>query len=217
VAEDLVRRALHPYPVDLLVATKGGLTRQGPHRWTPVGHPALLRQSVEMSLRRLVVERIDLYYLHRVDPVVPLAEQLGVLADMAAEGKIAHIGLSKVGMAVLAEARRLVPVAAVQNCLHFRDRSSLDVLDHCEREGIAFIPYEPLAVGGLLRDAGTARAAAEHGVTPTQLCLAWLLSLGRTVLPIRGTSSLAHLVENAGARDVVLDPGTLRALTEAVA
>jgi aryl-alcohol dehydrogenase-like predicted oxidoreductase len=192
--EHLIRKALHPYPPGLVIATKGGLTRSGPNRWEPVGRPAYLRQCIEMSLRRLGVERIDLYYLHRVDPLIPLADQVGVLADAQQAGKIRHIGVSKVNVPHIEEAARIVSVAAVQNRYNLSEGDD-DVLAYCEKYGIAFVPYKPLAAGAL--------AAPKQGhdgtVTPAQAAIVHLLDKSPNMLPIPGTSDLAHLGDNANA------------------
>jgi aryl-alcohol dehydrogenase-like predicted oxidoreductase len=199
VAEDLLREALHPYH-DIAIATKGGLTRTGPGEWHPVGRPEYLRQCVEMSLRRLHVETIDLYQLHRVDPQVPLAEQLGALADMQAAGKIRHIGLSEVNVGQIRPAREIAPIVSVQNLYNLVNRSSEPILEYCEREGIAFIPWFPIANRALAKpDGPLGSLAAETGATPSQLALAWLLRRSPVMLPIPGTSSLAHLEENVAA------------------
>lgn len=212
VSEDLIRVALHPYD-GIVVATKGGLTRQGPNLWAPVGSPYYLRQCVEMSLRRLGVERIDLYQLHRIDTEVPLAEQVGVLRDMQAEGKIAHIGLSQVNLAELDAARGHAEIASVQNLYNLKDRSSQDVLDKCSADGIAFIPWFPIAAGRLTSPRGPlAQIAARTGHSPSQLSLAWLLARSPVMVPIPGTSSLAHLEQNCAAADIELDAATLAEL-----
>ena len=184
-AEKYIRKALHPYPDGLTIATKGGLTRQGPNQWAPCGRPEYLRQCVEMSLRRLQIERIELYYLHRIDPAVPLEDQLGVLADMQAQGKIRHIGLSKVDMHQVRAASELVDVAAIQTKYNLYHRASDDVLAHCERSGIAFVPYAPLASSTLAQPGGVlAELATKHRVaTPAQLALALLAA------PIPGDSA----------------------------
>jgi aryl-alcohol dehydrogenase-like predicted oxidoreductase len=180
--EHLIRKALHPYPDHLVIATKGGLTRQGPNQWAPVGHPKYLRQCVEMSLRRLAIDRIDLYYLHRIDPTIPFADQFGELADLAREGKIHHLGLSKVDVTQISAARQMAPVAAVQNLLNTDHPDDTSVLDYCEEHDIAFVPYRPLNAGALAATAGIA--------------LRWLLDLSPVVLPIPGTTSLHHLDDN---------------------
>ncbi len=199
VSEDLIRAALHPYD-GITVATKGGLVRTGPGQWHPVGRPEYLRQCVEMSLRRLDVQAIGLYQLHRIDPQVPLADQVGVLADMQTEGKIRHIGLSEVSVDEISAAGKVAPIASVQNLFNLVNRSSSGVLEHCEREGLAFIPWFPLATGQLAQPGGAlAGLARETGAAPAQLALAWLLRRSPVMLPIPGTGSVAHLEENVAA------------------
>jgi pyridoxine 4-dehydrogenase len=205
VAEELIREALHPYPDELLIATKAGLVRTGPGEWPEVGRPEYLRQEAEMSMRRLGLERIDLWQLHRVDPKVPLEEQVGVFADLQREGKVRHVGLSNVSVEQIREAQAITPIATVQNRYSLADRASEDVLDYCESEGIGFIPWFPIATGELARPGGPLDALAkETGATPSQLALAWLLRRAPVVLPIPGTSSVAHLEENVGAAGVQL-------------
>ncbi|HEX3706376.1 MAG TPA: aldo/keto reductase [Mycobacteriales bacterium] len=205
VSEDLIREALHPYPAGLVIATKGGLTRAGPGDWRPVGRPAYLRQCVEMSLRRLAVERIDLYQLHRVDPATPMEESLGELKAMRDEGKIRHIGVSEVDVDTVETMRTVVDVVSVQNLYNLTDRHHEDVLDYCEREGLGFIPWFPLATGSLAKAGGPLATIAEnHQASPSQLALAWLLQRSPVMLPIPGTSSVAHLEENCAAADVEL-------------
>jgi aryl-alcohol dehydrogenase-like predicted oxidoreductase len=205
VSEELIREALHPYPDGLVIATKGGLTRAGPGDWRPVGRPAYLRQCVEMSLRRLDVERIDLYQLHRVDPATPMEESLGELRAMQGEGKIRHIGVSEVDVATVKSMREIVPVVSVQNLYNLTERRHEDVVDYCEQEGIGFIPWFPLATGALAKDGGVlARMADSHAASAPQLALAWLLRRSPVMLPIPGTSSVAHLEENCAAADVQL-------------
>lgn len=217
VSEDLIAEALHPYPAGLVVATKGGLTRSGPGVWEAVGRPEYLRQCVEMSLRRLRVERIELYQLHRVDPLVPIAESFGALAELQAQGKIRHLGLSNVTVDELRAAQSVAPVATVQNRYNLADRASEDVLDVCADEGIGFIPWFPVATGELARAGGPLdRVATERGATPAQLALAWLLHRSPVVLPIPGTSSVAHLEENVAAAAIRLAPDELAALESAV-
>ncbi|GAA2617815.1 aldo/keto reductase [Actinomadura fulvescens] len=207
VSEDLIAEALHPYPDDLLIATKGGLTRSGPNEWPPLGRPEYLRQCVEMSLRRLRLERIDLYQLHRIDPTVPLEEQLGVLRDMQGEGKIRHIGLSEVSVDELEASRKIVDIVSVQNLYNLTYRKSQALLDHCERQNIGFIPWFPLATGKLAEPGGIlAEAAARHNATPAQLALAWLLHRSPVMLPIPGTSKVAHLEDNLAAGTISLTP-----------
>jgi pyridoxine 4-dehydrogenase len=204
VSEDLIRQALHPYE-GVTIATKGGLVRTGPDLWESVGRPEYLRQCVEMSLRRLGVERIDLYQLHRIDPLVPLADQLGVLDAMRKEGKIALIGLSEVSVEEITQARIITPIASVQNLYNLLNRQSEAVLDYCEREGLGFIPWFPVATGALTKPQGKmARLARETDATPAQLALAWLLHRSPVMLPIPGTNSIAHLEENVAAARVEL-------------
>jgi pyridoxine 4-dehydrogenase len=199
VSEELIRQALYPYQ-GITVATKGGLVRTGPGEWYPVGRPEYLRQCVEMSLRRLGVDAIALYQLHRIDPAVPLADQVGVLAEMRGEGKIELIGLSEVTVEEITEARLVTPIASVQNLYNLVSRQSEVVLDYCEREGLGFIPWYPVAVGDLAKPGGRlAMLARQSGAAPAQLALAWLLRRSPVMLPIPGTSSVAHLEENVGA------------------
>ncbi len=213
VSEDLIREALHPYPADLVIATKGGFTRQGPGVWTVVGRPEYLRQCVEMSLRRLAVERIDLYQLHRIDPAVPLADQIGVLTDMQAEGKIRHIGLSEVPVDDIESARKLGAIVSVQNLYNLTNRSSEAVLDYCEANDIAFIPWFPIATGKLAQPGGPLAGLAEQaGATAAQLALAWLLRRSPVMLPIPGTSKVDHLEENQKAAELTLSDEAYEAL-----
>jgi aryl-alcohol dehydrogenase-like predicted oxidoreductase len=208
VSEDLIREALHPYG-HVRIATKAGLTRQGPNEWRPVGRPAYLRQCAEMSLRRLGVETIDLYQLHRIDNQVPLEEQVGVFAELVAEGKVRHVGLSEVSVAEIEAARAIVPIVSVQNLYNVGNRTSEDVLAHCEAEGIGFIPWFPIQTGQLAGpDGPLAGIAARTGHTPAQLALAWLLRRSPVMLPIPGTKSVGHLEENCAAAEVVLDDAT---------
>ncbi|MBW8481830.1 aldo/keto reductase [Actinomadura parmotrematis] len=214
VSEDLIAEALHPYPAELLVATKGGFTRSGPNAWTPLGRPEYLRQCVEMSLRRLRLERIDLYQLHRIDPAVPLEDQLGVLKDMQGEGKIRHIGLSEVSVEEVKRSRGLTEIATVQNLYNLTERKSEDVLKYCEAEGIGFIPWFPLATGQLAEPGGVlAEAAERHGASPAQLALAWLLHRSPVMLPIPGTSKVAHLEDNLAAAAIELTDDEVAELT----
>lgn len=204
VSEELIARSLHPYD-GVTIATKGGLVRTGPDQWHPVGRPEYLRQCVEMSLRRLRLERIDLYQLHRIDPKVPAADQIGVLEEMRREGKIKYIGLSKVTVAEIIEARRTAPIVSVQNPYNLLNREFEDVLDFCEREGLGFIPWFPLDTGRLAgRDGPLAALGRDAGLTPVQLALAWLLRRSPVLLPIPGTASLAHLEENLASARVAL-------------
>jgi pyridoxine 4-dehydrogenase len=202
IAEELLAEALHPYPADLVVATKGGLTRTGPAKSKPLGRPDYLIQSVELSLRRLKLDRIDLYQLHRIDPTIPLEETLGALRDLQANGKIRHIGLSEVTPNEIERAQKIVPIASVQNKYNLTERKSEATLRFCEINNIAFLPWYPLAAGKLAH-AGSAvqEFAAEHGLTLNQLSLVWLLQRSPVMLPIPGTSSIDHLEENvAGAK-----------------
>jgi pyridoxine 4-dehydrogenase len=205
VSEDLIREALFPYPSGLVIATKGGHTRQGPNRWVPVGRAPYLRQAVEMSLRRLGLERIDLYQLHRIDPLTPMEESLGELKALQDEGKIKHFGLSEVDVPTLEAASKLIDVVSVQNQYNLVQRDSEDVLDWATTHGVAFIPWNPLQVGGLSSAAGPlADAARQHRATPSQLALAWLLRRSPVMLPIPGTGSVAHLEENLEAARIEL-------------
>ena len=218
VAEDIIRDALHPYPEGLVIATKAGLTRQGPHQWTPVGRPEYLRQQCEMSLRRLDVERIDLFQLHRIDPEVPAAEQFGLLGNLVAEGKVRAVGLSEVSVAEIAAARAVTPIATVQNRYNLTDRAAEDVLDYCEAEGLGFIPWAPIAAGRLARPGGPVEAVEKAtGASASQVSLAWLLARSPVMLPIPGTSSVAHLEDNCGAAAVTLTAEQVRSLTDASA
>jgi aryl-alcohol dehydrogenase-like predicted oxidoreductase len=212
--EELLAAALHPYPAGVVIATKGGQVNLG-RQWIPLGRPEYLRQQAELSLRRLRVETIDLYQLHRVDPAVPLADQVGALRLLQEQGKVRHIGLSEVGVDQLVEAERIARIASVQNRYNLLDRASEDVLEHCARRGIAFIPWLPVAP--LVRGGGGAAAAvaARLGATPAQVSLAWLLHRSPVVLPIPGTSSLAHLEENVAAARLVLDEQDMIALADA--
>ena len=213
VSEDLIREALHPYD-GVVIATKGGLTRSGPDRWAPVGSPYYLRQCVEMSLRRLDVDSVDLYQLHRIDANVPLADQLGALKELQEQGKIRHIGVSQVSVAELAAAREIVDVTTVQNLYNLGDRSSEEVLEVCEADGIGFIPWFPIAAGPLARaDGPLSGIVARSGIPAAQLSLAWLLRRSQVILPIPGTSSIGHLEENCGAAGVTLDDETYAALS----
>ena len=214
VADDLVREALHPYPEDLVIATKAGLTRSGPGQWASNGHPDHLRASCEDSLQRLGLDAIHLFQLHRIDPSVPADEQFGTLKELRDEGKIRYVGLSEVSVAEIEAARRVVPIVTVQNLYNLSERQSEDVLAHCEGEGIGFIPWFPIAAGKLAEDGGAAaRLASEKGVTPAQIALAWLLGRSPVMLPIPGTSRVAHLEENCAAAQVELTQAELDSLT----
>ncbi|MET8677173.1 aldo/keto reductase [Streptomyces sp. NPDC004647] len=217
VSERLIRKALHPYNDDIVIATKGGLTRPGPDDWRPVGRPEYLRQQLELSLRHLGLERIDLYQLHRIDPQVPLADQLGELVLLQQEGKIRHIGVSEVTVDQLKEARGIAEIVSVQNLYNLANRSAEDVLEYAEAENIAFIPWFPMATGELARPGGPLDAAAQqHGASPSQLALAWLLRRSPVMLPIPGTSRVAHLEENLQAATLTLTDGEFEALSDAV-
>jgi pyridoxine 4-dehydrogenase len=211
VSEDLIYEALHPYPDELVIATKAGLTRAGPDLWAPVGRPEYLRQECEMSLRRLRVDRLDLFQLHRIDPKVPVDEQFGVLAELRSEGKVAEVGLSNVGTADIDAARRQVPIVTVQNQYNLAHRDSEDVLDHCAALGIGFIPWAPIAGGSVASDTGPlGEAARELGATPSQVGLAWLLQHSPVMLPIPGTSTVRHLEENVAAATLRLNDEQVR-------
>jgi aryl-alcohol dehydrogenase-like predicted oxidoreductase len=217
VADHLIREALHPYADDLVIATKVGFTRQGPNRWTAVGRPEYLRQQVELSLRHLGLDRIDLLQLHRIDPEVSLEDQLGELAALQSEGKIRHIGLSEVTVDELEAARAIVDIASVQNRYNLADRESEAVLDHAEANGIAFIPWFPLATGKLAKPGGPLdEAAKRHDASPSQLALAWLLRRSPVILPIPGTSSVEHLDDNTAAALIELSDDEFAALTDGV-
>lgn len=215
VSERLIAEALYPYPDDLVIATKGGLTRSGPNRWHPNGRPAHLRAACEGSLARLRLERIELYQLHRVDPDVPLEESLGALIELRDEGKIARIGLSNVSLDQLRRARQFTPIVSVQNRYNLIDRADEEVLEECEHETIAFIPWFPLSTGELATREGTlAQIAERHQATPAQVSLAWLLHRATVMLPIPGTASVAHLEENVGAARIELSVEEVQELEE---
>lgn len=205
VSERLIAEALYPYPKDLVIATKGGLTRSGPNRWAPVGRPEYLRQCVEMSLRRLKVERIDLWQLHRIDPKVPVAESLGAIKELQNQGKVRHVGLSEVSSKEIEQAKKTVAIVSAQNQYNIGDRKSEDTLQYCEKHKLGFIPWFPVAAGALARPGGPLDAAAKRDhATVAQLSLAWLLHHSPVTLPIPGTSSIPHLEENIGAGAVKL-------------
>ena len=217
VAEPLIKKALHPYPADLVIATKVGHTRQGPGLWTPVGRPEYLRQQTEMALRLLGLEQIPLMQLHRIDPKVPLDDQVGELAKLQEEGKIRFIGLSEVTVGQLRAAAEIAPIATVQNLYNLADRSAEELLDYSAANGIGFIPWFPLATGKLAKPGGPLAAlAAKRGATPSQLALAWLLHRSPAMLPIPGTSSVSHLEDNVAAAGIALSEGEYAALEAAV-
>lgn len=212
-AELLIKKALHPYPANLTIATKAGLTRTGPGEWHPVGRPEYLRQQCELSLRHLGLERIELFQLHRIDPHVALEDQVGELKKLQEEGKIAHIGLSEVGLSELRSAEGIAEIASVQNLYNLTNRKAQDVLEYCEANDIGFIPWFPLATGDLARPKGALSELAEkHGATPSQLALAWLLHRSPVMLPIPGTSSVGHLEENMQAAGIDLASSDVEAL-----
>jgi len=217
VSELLIKKALHPYAKGLIIATKAGLSRQGPNRWTPVGRPEYLRQQVELSLRHLGVERIDLLQLHRVDPKVPLAESLGELLNLKKEGKIRHLGLSEVSVPQLDAALEIAPIVSVQNLFNLTNRGSEALLDHAAKLGVAFIPWFPLATGALAKPGSPLHALAEkHHATPAQLALAWLLHRSPAMLPIPGTSRVKHLEENVAGAALSLEDAEFEAIGRTV-
>ncbi|BDZ52152.1 oxidoreductase [Frondihabitans sucicola] len=205
VAEPLIAKALKPYADDLVIATKGGLTRSGPNEWPPVGRPEYLRQQTEMSLRWLGVDRIDLYQLHRVDPAVPLDDQVGELKKLQDEGKIRHIGLSEVSVEQLQAAQKVATIVSVQNLYNLTNRASEELLDYSTENGIAFIPWFPLATGKLTREGSPlTELAQKKNATPAQLALAWLLKRSPVMLPIPGTSTVEHLEDNMRGAQIEL-------------
>ncbi len=217
ISEELIREALHPYPRDLAIATKAGLVRTGPSEWHPLGRPEYLRQEVEMSLRRLGLERIDLFQLHRIDPQVPLEDQVGALADLQREGKIRHIGLSNVSVEEIQAARKFATIVSVQNRYNLADRNSEGVLEYCEKGNLAFIPWFPIATGTLARPDGPLDSIAHQlRATPAQLALAWLLKRSPVMIPIPGTSSVAHLEENVAAAGIQLSDEQFYEVTRGV-
>ena len=216
VSERLIGETLSPFPKDLVVATKGGLTRQGPDRWLPVGRPEYLAQQVEMSLRLLKTEVISLWQLHRIDPKVPVEESLEVIAKLQHEGKIRHVGLSEVKPAEVDRARKVINIVSVQNLYNLGDRQHEDVLEYCEKHELAFIPWFPVAAGSLTRAGGKLDTIAKrHGATVTQMSIAWLLHRSPVMLPIPGTSSVAHLEENLKAAEISLSKAELKEIEEA--
>jgi pyridoxine 4-dehydrogenase len=217
VAESLIAEALYPYPPQLVIATKGGYLRPGPDQWKPDGRPEHLRAALEGSLRRLRLQRIDVYQMHVPDPNVPYEVSIRALADMRAEGKIRHIGVSNVNREQLEIARSIVPIVTVQNRYNLVDRSSEEMVDICEREGLGFIPWFPLATGDLARSGGKLeQIATRHHTTPAQIALAWLLQRSRTMLPIPGTSSVRHLEEDVAAAQIKLSDDEFRALDKGI-
>jgi aryl-alcohol dehydrogenase-like predicted oxidoreductase len=217
VADLLIKKALHPYPADLVIATKVGHTRQGPDLWAPVGRPEYLRQQTELELRHLGLEQLPLLQLHRVDPKVPLADQVGELKKLQDEGKVVHIGLSEVTVEQVREAQRIAPIVTVQNLYNLSNRSSEDVLDYSTANNIGFIPWNPLAIGQLARPGGPLDSlASKYGATPSQLALAWLLHRSPAMLPIPGTSTVAHVEENIAAAEIKLSDDEFQALEAAV-
>lgn len=217
VAEPLIKKALHPYPADLVIATKVGHTRQGPGQWAPVGRPEYLRQQTELSLRFLGLEQIPLMQLHRIDPKVPVEDQVGELAKLREEGKIRFIGLSEVTVAQLRAAAEITPIATVQNLYNLANRSAEELLDFSAANGIGFIPWFPLATGQLAKPGSPLAAlAAQRGASPSQLALAWLLHRSPVMLPIPGTASIAHLEDNVAAAGIALSEREYAALEDAV-
>jgi pyridoxine 4-dehydrogenase len=215
VSERLIAEALVPYAKGVVIATKGGLTRQGPNGWLPVGRPEYLHQQVEMSLRRLKVERIDLWQLHRIDPKVPVEESLGVIKRLQEQGKIRHVGLSEVKPKEIDRARKVVDIVSVQNLYNLGDRQHEDVVDYCTKHNIAFIPWFPVASGKLAKSGSKLDAAAKtHNATVSQLSLAWLLQRSPVILPIPGTTSVEHLDENIAASEVKLSTAEWKAIED---
>jgi aryl-alcohol dehydrogenase-like predicted oxidoreductase len=216
VSEEIICEAIHPYPDDVLIATKAGFVRHGPNIWKPVGRPEYLRQQAEMSLRRLKLDRIDLFQLHRIDEKVPVADQAGLLKDLLDEGKVGAVGLSEVSTDQIDEVRKIVDIATVQNLYNVSRRDSEDVVDYCVREALGFIPWFPIAAGKLAQPGGPVDDVAEaHEATPAQVALAWLLGRAQIMLPIPGTSTVAHLEENIGAAYVHLSRDEIDVLTAA--
>jgi len=212
VDEQLIAEALHPYPKDLVIATKGGLLRPSPPQWVSDARPEHLRRALEGSLKRLKLERIDLYQLHAPDSKVPYADSVGTLADLQRAGKIRHVGISNVTVPQLEEARSICPIVSVQNEYNIEDRSSESVLNACEKAGIAFLPWYPLGAGAALRSARVKKIAARLGATPAQVALSWLLAKSPVMLPIPGTASIAHVEENAAAARLQLSTNDRAAL-----
>ena len=213
VDEELIAEALHPYPKDLVIATKGGLLRPRPGAWDPDGRPEHLKRALDGSLKRLKLERIDLYQLHAPDQKVPFADSMGALADGQRAGKIRHVGVSNVSVKQLEEARKICPIVSVQNRYNLEDRSSEDVLKACERLGIAFLPWFPLGAGEALKKERTKSIARQHKATAAQVALAWLLAKSPVMLPIPGTADLKHLEDNAAAAGLQLSADDLKTLS----
>jgi pyridoxine 4-dehydrogenase len=212
-SELLIAEALYPYPNGLVIATKGGLTRPGPGEWVPNGRPEHLKQALEGSLKRLRLDRIDLYQFHRIDPKVPMEESLGALKEMQAAGKIRHVGLSNVIPDEITRARKVVPIVSVQNRYNIEDRKSEDALVYCEKESLGFLPWFPIGgTRGLKPENALDKAAKDHGVSVVQVALAWLLARSSVMLPIPGTSSLTHLEENCAAAKLKLTPEEWQAI-----
>jgi aryl-alcohol dehydrogenase-like predicted oxidoreductase len=217
VSEVLIGEALAPYQPGVVVATKAGFTRQGPNKWQAVGRPEYLTQQVEMSLRYLKLERLDLWQLHRIDPRVPVEESLGAAKKLQQQGKIHHIGLSEVSVAEIDQARKVVEIVSVQNEYNLTTRKSEEVLDYCEKHNIAFIPWFPVAAGKLAQAGGKLdQIAKKHNATVAQLSIAWLLHRSQVILPIPGTSSVVHLEENLKAADLQLSDGEWQQVEDAV-
>jgi pyridoxine 4-dehydrogenase len=217
VSERLIGETLSPFPKGLVVATKAGLTRQGPDKWLPVGRPEYLVQQVEMSLRHFKTGVIDLWQLHRIDPKTPVEESLGAIAKLQKEGKIRHIGLSEVKPAEIDQARKIVDIVSVQNLYNVGDRNHEDVVQYCEKHSLAFIPWFPVAAGKLARPGGKLdELAKRHGSTVSQISLAWLLHRSPVILPIPGTSSVAHLEENLKAAEISLSEAEMKEIETAV-
>ncbi|HTW86219.1 MAG TPA: aldo/keto reductase [Candidatus Sulfotelmatobacter sp.] len=225
VSEELIAEALHPYPAGLVIATKGGFERSGPNQWTPNGHPDHLRKALEGSLRRLKLDRIDIYQFHRPDPNVPFEESVGAIAELAKQGKIRHVGLSNVNVDELQRAQKIVPIVSVQNRFnnasggdeeynHVTDDETIAMVDHCTKHGLAFFPWGPLAAGRI-SSARIDAVAKAHGATPNQIALAWLLRRSPVIVPIPGTSSVAHLEENVAADQITLTDEEFAALSVA--
>jgi aryl-alcohol dehydrogenase-like predicted oxidoreductase len=212
VSEELIAEALAPYRDGVVIATKAGFERPGPGKWDENGHPSHLREAVEGSLKRLKLDRIDLLQLHRIDPAVPVAESLGALVELQQAGKIRHIGLSEVDVAELHEAQKTATIVSVQNRYNVADRSSEALIDECERQGLAFLPWFPLGGEGTPKHDALGRIAKAHDATPTQIALAWLLTRSPQILPIPGTSSIGHFDENIAAAQMELTPDEMNDL-----